>query len=227
MKSHTANESRTGLDQAEHPSESADERRSLDLGPVGGSLSKGDKPVFTRAVAMDVARVVCNALKPVTTRLIVAGSLRRGRAEVHDIEILFIPKTEQVPNPADFFSRIEKNHADDAIEWMITTGLLAKRLNSAGSFMYGPKNKLMIHCGTGLPVDLFATTETAWWNYLVARTGPAESNIKIASIAKKRGYAWHPYGDGFSRGGEVFPMNSEQDVFAFVGLRYREPKDRR
>jgi len=36
-------------------------------------------------------------------------------------------------------------------------------------------------------------------------------------------------GTGFTRagGGEEHPCTSEEDVFAFVGLRYLEPQDRR
>ena len=36
---------------------------------------------------------------------------------------------------------------------------------------------------SGIPVDFFATTEEAWFNYLVCRTGPAELNTRIASAA--------------------------------------------
>jgi hypothetical protein len=38
------------------------------------------------------------------------------------------------------------------------------------------KASLRIANRTGIPVDLFAATEDNWWNYLVCRTGPADSN---------------------------------------------------
>jgi len=44
----------------------------------------------------------------------------------------------------------------------------------------GPLNKLAVYVGSGIPVDLFATTEECWFNALVCRTGSAETNVKIA-----------------------------------------------
>jgi DNA polymerase/3'-5' exonuclease PolX len=91
----------------------------------------------------------------------------------------------------------------------------------------------MRHVASGIPVDLFATTEACWHNYLVCRTGPAESNIRIAAAAKARGWKWNPYGEGFSRGGplagpeEARALRSEREVFEFVGLPYTEPEERR
>jgi len=92
--------------------------------------------------------------------------------------------------------------------------------------MYGRKNKLMLHRATGLPVDLFAATEDNWWNYLVCRTGPADSNMRICTAAQSKGWKWNPYGAGFSRDGKVVAMTSEQEVFAFVGLPYTNPEHR-
>ena len=54
--------------------------------------TKPGKVTFPRAVAIQVARELCEALKPHCERLIVAGSLRRGKQEVGDVEILYIPK---------------------------------------------------------------------------------------------------------------------------------------
>ena len=41
---------------------------------------------------MAVAAELCRGLKSATARMVVAGSLRRGKAEVGDIEILYIPE---------------------------------------------------------------------------------------------------------------------------------------
>lgn len=174
---------------------------------------------FPRRLAMTVAREICEALRPVCSRIAVAGSLRRGKREVGDVEILYVPLTEERDDPQDMFARIAVNLADERIAELEAEGLLRRRKNVIGSEVYGPKNKLMQHCGTGIPVDLFSTTEESWWNYLVCRTGPAESNQQIATLAKQRGWKWNPYGEGFSRGDEVVRMESEEAVFEFVGLR--------
>jgi DNA polymerase/3'-5' exonuclease PolX len=62
----------------------------------------------------------------------------------------------------------------------------------------------------------------------IARTGPSESNVRIAEAAKAKGFKWHPYKPGFSEEatGRVFPMGSEEEVFRFVSLPYAEPWER-
>ena len=183
------------------------------------------KPKFDRAVAMLAAGEICNALKASCQRLIVAGSLRRGKQRVGDVEILYVSKTQTVSD--GLFDTREDSLADREFEQLIAKGVLDKRTNVNACETWGEKNKLARHVATGVPVDLFAATEQNWWNYLVCRTGPAENNIRIAAQAKERGWQWHPYRSGFTDArGDVVPVNSEQDVFRLVGLVYRDPQDR-
>ena len=182
--------------------------------------------------ASRVAYRLCAELDPHCDRSIVAGSIRRGKPRVGDIEILYIPKCEWRPMQVDLFTEQRINLADEAISVLERDGILERRRNAKGSEVFGPKNKLMRHVETGIPVDLFAATDENWFNYLVCRTGPAESNIRIASEARRRGWKWNPYGRGFSRGGPLagpsgeFVVQSERDVFEFVGLPYLEPSER-
>ena len=176
---------------------------------------------------MKVAAELCAALKPACEKLVVAGSLRRRKPDVGDVEILYIGKTEVRQDPADMFASITVNLADEVTAALEKSGVLERRKNVNGSEMYGPKNKLMRHLATGLPVDLFAATVENWHNYLVCRTGPADSNTRICMAAQERGWKWNPYGAGFSRDGEIRPMTSEEEVFAFVGLPYAQPEERR
>lgn len=124
------------------------------------------------------------------------------------------------------------NMAEDEIGSLLGRGVLSKRPSVTGVFSWGLKNKLALHRG-GIPVDLFTASATNWFSYLVCRTGPAESNIRIATAAQVRGWKWNPYGAGFSRGGplagerEVHAVESEEDVFAFVGLPYFQPEERK
>lgn len=110
---------------------------------------------------------------------------------------------------------------------MMNAGTMELRKGETGHTAYGPKNKLMTHVPTGIPVDLFATVESSWFNYLVCRTGPKESNMRIAAAAQDKGWRWNPYGSGFSGpGGKVHTVTSEADVFHFVELTYYEPWER-
>jgi DNA polymerase/3'-5' exonuclease PolX len=186
------------------------------------------KVKYPRADALKVARQMCVSLADVTERLIVAGSLRRRKLAVGDVEVLFIPKL--VTQTVDFFTSTSVSAADLMLNDLVAKGILAKRKNVNGSEMWGPKNKLAVHVASGIPVDLFAATAENWFNYLVCRTGSAENNLAIASAAQAKGWKWNPYGSGFSRmsglGSESHVVSSERDVFDFVGLPYKEPWER-
>lgn len=182
---------------------------------------------YPRHKALPIAATLCDLLAAECSRIAVAGSIRRRADQVSDIEILYIPRTATADN--DLFGECDHiNFADRAIQSMLDYGLISQRLNARGQSTWGDKNKLAIHTRSGIPIDFFATTEDCWWNYLVCRTGPAESNIRIATAAKTRGCQWNPYGPGYTRlrDGHQFPMTSEAAVFHFVEFPYLEPHQR-
>jgi DNA polymerase/3'-5' exonuclease PolX len=181
-------------------------------------------------VALVIARRFVEFLSPHCHRVAIAGSLRREKALVNDIEILFIPRVIQTLDPSDLFRErmIGTSAADRALQVLLDLGLVTKRPNVDGVCSWGPKNKLGVHASSGIAVDFFAATPENWFNYLVCRTGGAETNVRIASAAQRLGWKWHPYGDGFSRltTKERRVVSSEREVFGFVNLPYLEPKDR-
>jgi DNA polymerase/3'-5' exonuclease PolX len=180
-----------------------------------------------------VAGFLVEALDPTCERITIAGSLRRQKAEVGDIEILYSPKDETITRPVegDMFATQSMRAVDGFIDELVKANVLARRKNALGREMFGEKNKLMVHVPSGIPVDLFATDGKCWFNALVCRTGPAVLNQEIAQRAIDRGWHWNVYGPGFSRkdsmgNTEVRVVNSEEEVFAFVGLPYNKPEDR-
>jgi len=184
------------------------------------------KVKFPREKALAVAKELCAALAPVTDRLIVAGSLRRRKLEVGDVEILFIPKTEL--RNLEFFTKTPVCLAGEVLSQLLQNGVLQQRKNVNGSTMWGAKNKMAVHAASGIPVDLFTATYGNWFNYLVCRTGSAENNMAIATAAQAKGWKWNPYAAGFTRadGREVHRVESEKGVFDFVGLPYKKPWER-
>lgn len=182
---------------------------------------------FPRDQALAVARELHAALLPACERMIFAGSLRRRKPEVGDIEVVYVPRFGERAWPGELIPR-HGNLVDAEIARLEQTGVLARRLSKTGSEAFGPKNKLMVHVPSGIPVDMFSTTIPAWWNYVVCRTGPAEFNTLIARLAQEQGYKWHPYHSGFERLSDrsIIPMRSEREVFEFVHLKYREPWER-
>lgn len=184
------------------------------------------KPRYPLADALAIANSLVGLLETWCERIIIAGSIRRRKATVGDIELVYVPKMADIQDPDNMFMKIPAPTIDLVIRGLESQGILGRRLNIKGSETYGPRNKLMRHIRSGIGVDLFATTEACWFNYLVCRTGGSVSNIAIASAAQRLGFRWNPYGPGFSRYGDIRPMPTEEAVFAFVGLPYKEPWER-
>ena len=187
------------------------------------------KTKYPRAVAIAAAKPIVEALKPVTEKLIVAGSLRRNQPEVGDAEILFIPKFEPRPDPSDLLGNlIPTNLAAAVIDELVRSGVLAKRPKENGSCTWGEQNNLAVDVATGVPIDFFQCNKVNWWTLLVCQTGSKENNERICNAAMARKLKWNPYAGFRDRlvGSLIHVPQSEQDVFARVGLPYLEPWQR-
>ena len=184
---------------------------------------------WPHAEAYAVALHLVEVLSPYCERIEIAGSLRSMKPHVGDIELLYISRT--TTRQVDMFQSAEVSLMDEALSEMLAAGTLTKRVGKGGHTAWGKQNKLATHVASGIGVDLFATREESWHNALVCRTGPAESNMRIATRARARGLHWHPVGDGFHRLDirvpEPPPITCEADVFGIVGLPCELPEDRR
>jgi len=171
--------------------------------------------VMELSKARDIAETLKSLLEGSCERIEIAGSIRRHKWDVGDIELLCIPKF------VDGVDQLDRELGGLAIQ-----GIIALRRNKRGSPTYGPKNKLMLHVPSGIGVDIFSTTEECWPVALVVRTGGKQTNIRISMAAQKRGYKFHAYGSGFSTPQGETICSSEREVFEAVGLPYRQPWER-
>lgn len=184
-----------------------------------------------RAQALEVARELTAALRELCEpeRFIFAGSLRRLKPEVGDIEVVYVPRVEQRPDPDELFGRlIPTNLVDLKLNEWLRDGIITKRVGPLGGQSWGPRNKLAVHTASGIGLDFFAANQRNFWTLLVCRTGSMESNTRVASAAIKLGQTWNMY-RGFEdrvTGDLLFVPDSEQALFAHVRLPYLEPKDR-
>jgi DNA polymerase/3'-5' exonuclease PolX len=188
-----------------------------------------DKPKYPLAEARRIGLELVELLRPYVERIEIVGSVRRERPFVSDVEILFIPKL--VPKQRALFAAEASSMTDVAdlnICRMKGEGILKARPNVDGYMTWGLRNKLAIHAASGLPVDLFACDGDCWWNSLVVRTGGKQSNIQLASAARRRGWGLEAYGAGFKnlRAAEHHQTTSEADVFEFVGMKCLPPNQR-
>jgi len=165
--------------------------------------------------AKAIAEKIKAVLESSCERIVIAGSIRRQKPEVGDIELLIIPK---------YIDGVDM--LDTKIQTMIHFEMLGYRLNKRGSKVYGPKNKLLVHLPSGFGVDVFSTTAECWPVALFVRTGGKITNKRIATAAIRKGWQFHAYGRGFTTPDGEIVCHSEHEIFKVVGLPCKEPWER-
>jgi len=161
--------------------------------------------------AKAIAEELISLLSPCCNRIAIAGSIRRQKPDVGDIELLLIPRGDCL---------------DNVLKDLMGKEILAMRLNKRGSRTYGPQNKLMVHLPSGIGVDIFSTSEENWGMALFVRTGPKEWNIKAMSRFRQLGMQGHAYGGVTLRNGLPFECPTEVLVFNLLGWPYTPPEKR-
>ena len=197
------------------------------------------KTRYDLRIAEPVAERLVAELRPYCERIQIAGSIRRRKWDVGDIELLCIPKWRTETRSVDMFTT-EEIEVDELDEFLmeVSTGddgetLFYKRRKSTGHLAgFGPKNKLMADVNSGIPVDVFTTDERNWGMALVVRTGPAQFNIDMMARLKKLGHAGHAYGGitlnatyGATGRREV-DCPDEETVFEHLKMAYQPPEAR-
>lgn len=187
-----------------------------------------DKKRWPRAQALILAQELVEQLRPSCHRIEIAGSIRRLKPMVGDIEILFIPKIELRSDPNDLFADMTVNLAGEIIKGWLQDGTIQRRSSTSGVFTWGGLNKLAVHAASGIPVDFFSEPyEADWGRSLAIRTGPAEFNIRLMTSAQERGLKAHAYGPGLTTvEGWPIATHSEREFIERCGVPYAEPEHR-
>jgi DNA polymerase/3'-5' exonuclease PolX len=184
-----------------------------------------------RAKAIEVAKELTAGLRELCepARFIFAGSLRRLKPEVGDIEVVYVPRIAVKPDPNDLLGNpIPTNLFDEQLNAWLKAGLIRKRVGEKGGTAWGEFNKLALHTASGIGIDFFQANKRNFWTLLVCRTGSAESNTRICNAAIARGQKWNPY-RGFEdrlTGELLFVPESEEALFNHVRLPFVPPKER-
>ncbi|MFC4219003.1 hypothetical protein [Flagellimonas marina] len=155
--------------------------------------------------ALIIAQQVKAKLAPHCERIEIAGSIRRKRPEVKDIEIVAIPK----PYDTGLF---ENGVASVVNKWVKVKGELPCKYTQ----------RLL---PDGIKLDLFFATKENWGLIFAIRTGSADFSHKVLATGwTKRGYSSK---DGMLRQNfKTYPMREEKDVFNLIGLPYVSPEKR-
>jgi len=163
-----------------------------------------------RAEVEPLASKIVNTIGPYCIRTEVAGSIRRRKSTVNDIDIVVLPK------PQSWIQVIKEiRRKFDAI-----TEKQGEKLATL-YVIFASKD------GQGyVEVDLYRASEGTWGILLLIRTGSAEHNIYLANLAIRKGFHL-AYSKGLlNEKGEVVASKTEEEVFQALGLDYKSPEDR-
>ena len=167
--------------------------------------------------ACRIAEGVASILEPECERIAIAGSIRRGKPEVKDIEIVVIPKTRVVK---DMFKLPITFSALEQYPWSLIGKLV----------LDGPRQK-KIRLYEGIALDLYIVLPPAQWGVIYTiRTGPADFSQWVVTPRKKGGAL--PSSSKVSEGrvleyGKPLAMGEEIDFLNYLGLGWIEPEERR
>jgi DNA polymerase/3'-5' exonuclease PolX len=155
--------------------------------------------------AIIIANKIKAQLEPHCERIEIAGSIRRKKSEVKDIEIVAIPK----PYGTELF---ESGIATIVNQWQKVKGEL-------------PCKYTQRILPEGIKLDLFFAERDNWGNTYAMRTGSADySHLKLASRWKFMGYISK---DGFlHRDNQKIVLREEEDLFNLLCMPYCEPEKR-
>lgn len=149
--------------------------------------------------AQRTAEAVVNRLSPYCRKIAVAGSVRRKRPWVNDIDLVLIPNDL----------------------WNFHTELM-----KLGSLKMSGKKILRVMAGN-TQIDVYVADENTWATLLLIRTGSTENNIRLCNLAKERGWHLAASGDGlFNERGERIAGDSERSIYAALDVPWQEPEER-
>lgn len=153
-----------------------------------------------------LAGEIITALKPYCDRIEVAGSIRRRKRMVNDIDIVLIPRDP----------------------W----GLNCTLAQLGRLIVRGPKIQRFQY--QYAQVDLYFASRETWATLLLIRTGSKENNIRLCRHAQNNGMRLHADGSGLYQmavqgceGKEVrIAGDTEVSIYLALGLPYQRPEER-
>jgi DNA polymerase (family 10) len=141
---------------------------------------------------------------PEISRVTVAGSFRRAKETVHDLD--FLVATREPKLVCEDFTTLPQVAA------VIACG----------------ETKATVRLKNGIQCDLRAVSNARFPYALLYFTGSKEHNVALRSLALKKGLSLNEY--GFTRSGAGGPpvdlpdLHEECDIYQFLGLQFIEPE---
>jgi DNA polymerase (family X) len=155
--------------------------------------------------AENLANQVKAAVEAQCDKIEVAGSIRRQKTKVHDIDFVVVTKNDT--------------------EWQKINEKL-KNLKAKPNCSGNNVIKAFLPCQNGLfQVDFYRAKPQTFGIHLLVRTGSADHNVWLAGYAISKGMRIK-YSEGLIKDNSVIAGETEQGVFEALGLPYPLPSER-
>ena len=160
-----------------------------------------------------LALKVLQIIEPFYDRAEVAGSFRRLRAVINDLDI--VVQSKEVPYHG----------------WKNMLTVLRKEFNAVTEKQGDKLATLYLPFASSgaqghVQVDLYRADPQTWGILLLVRTGSKEHNVKLCNLAISKGLRLQ-YSQGLTdKYGNVVAGRTEEEVFAALGMPYVVPQDR-
>lgn len=180
--------------------------------------------------AKAIAERLKSQMSPFCRRVEIAGSIRRGRQEVKDIEIVAVPNWGE-SSLGLFLDGGEK--INKLLQWAFDAESVGDltwiKPGTQEVIPWEPKRdgkywRAML-C-EGIKLDLFLTTAEQWGLIYLIRTGSAEFSQGVMTYVKHQTDYRIKDGTLLDGEGEALPTPEEEDVFRLLRLDYVEPGGR-
>ncbi|MCD6481251.1 MAG: DNA polymerase/3'-5' exonuclease PolX [Thermoplasmata archaeon] len=155
---------------------------------------------FILGYALPEANRIIETLKPYVKKISMAGSIRRRKETIGDVDILAV--AEDAERVMDLFTEMKE------VEKILARG--------------STKSSVRLH--GGMQVDLRVVAEESFGSALQYFTGSKEHNIELRKIAIKKGYKLNEY--GLFKGEERIAGEKEEDVYKALGMQWIPPEMR-
>jgi DNA polymerase/3'-5' exonuclease PolX len=151
--------------------------------------------------ALNIASNVVGQLSPYCSRIEIAGSVRRQKPEVKDIEVVCIVVPERLNDFAQVVNQWKKIKGEP-------TGRYTQRL-----------------LPEGINLDLFIARPENWGLIFALRTGSANFSYRILATGwVKLGYK--SVNGMLTKDGQQIPVREEEDLFELLDIPYIDPNQR-
>jgi DNA polymerase/3'-5' exonuclease PolX len=190
---------------------------------------------FPLAWAKTVAEEIRARLAPHCEKIEIAGSIRRGRANVGDIDLVAIPKL--AGGGALFAGAVQLTDTDFWQEVKRIAGVFDCQGEKIIRFAWPSYVPWATGGGPKIGVDLYMATAETWATLLLIRTGSKEHNIWLAQKFRAQRMKLCADGSGIEQEGPSDPrtqiskpvtiqVREEARIFQALGLELIAPKNR-